>query len=66
MDLTDERLQIVLVGNIVDGFEAHGPFSSDEAIDDFMFDYTVHAVMDLIVPPSWNPSLPPAQDEGEE
>jgi len=66
MELSDERLQIVLVGNVVDGFEAHGPFSSDEAIDDFMFDCTVAAVMDLIVPPSWNPSLPPAQDEGEE
>ena len=66
MDLSDERLQIVLVGNIVDGFEAHGPFSSDEAIDDFMFDCTVEAVMDLIVPPSWNPPLTPAQDEREE
>ena len=62
----DEPLKIVLVGNIADGFEAHGPFSSDEAIDDFMFEQVIHAEMELIVPPSWNPSLPPAQDEGEE
>ena len=66
MDLSDERLQIVFVGNIVDGFEAHGPFSSDEAIDDFIFGWAEAAVMDLIVPPSWNPSLPPAQDKEEE
>jgi hypothetical protein len=63
----NEPLKIVLIGNAVDGLEAHGPFSSDEAIDDFMNDMrNVHAEMELIVPPSWNPSLPPAQDEGGE
>ncbi len=57
--------KIVLIGNVVDGFEAHGPFSCDEVLDDFLNGYSVHlihAVMDLIVPP-----YPPTEDEeGEE
>lgn len=63
----DKPLRIVLIGNVVDGFEAHGPFSSDELLDDFMNDMrNVHAVVELIVPSNWNLPVPPTQDEGEE
>jgi len=63
----NEPLKIVLIGNAVDGFEAHGPFSSDGLLDDFMNDMgEVHAIMELIIPPNWTLPLPPAQDEDDE
>ena len=59
----DEPLRIVLVGDIVDGFEAFGPFESWALLQEFRRgegDFLRHVILDLTAPPQ-----PPAQDDGE-
>jgi hypothetical protein len=63
----DEPLLIVLVGDIVDGFKAHGPFKSWEEVDGFLNTWgSAHAVLDLTPPPDWVSLEPLAEKEGGE
>ena len=59
----DEPLRIVLIGDIVDGYEAFGPFASWALLQEFLQDVgdpPEHVILDLTAPPQ-----PPAQDDDE-